>query len=137
MNYGQARLIRDAAQRSANYLYLEEEIARYEKSIILSEPSSASTVASFDPCKIHVMTALEPEHVLRLEDAINSCLDEDAEGVFTYVSSEDEGPKNQDDNENNSTDDDTNDVAIIRQSPPPDAGLISVHATLNDIRMKL
>ena len=85
MDYGQYPLTRDAAQRAAKHLYLEEEIARHERGLMLSELGSASTatVASFDPVKIQVMTSLQPEYVWRIQDAVNSGLDVDVEGVFT------------------------------------------------------
>ena len=69
------------------------------------------SIDSFDPVNINVMTSLNPEYVSDIQDAVNSGLDENFRGIFTYVSD------NDDDNQDNE-----NDVTIaniIRNLPPP------------------
>ena len=134
MDYGQLPLTSDAAQRAANHFYLEEEIARYER--MLSDQSSVSTVGSFDPVSIQVMSSLQPDYVFRLQAAINFGLDEDAVGVLTYVSSDDEEVvANDAAPDSDSAADDDEPPVIHRELPLPDAGLTSVTTTLDDIRL--
>ena len=97
IDFRQMPLTRDAVQRAANHLYIEEEIARHERLVSMYDGDTDPTVGSLYPVKINVMTSLKPAYVWRVQDAINSGLDGDAHGVFTYVSSDNEA---NDDNAN-------------------------------------
>ena len=105
--FGQPPLIQDAAQRSFNHLYLEEEIARNQWRIMTEDHDHLGSINSFDPINIHVMTSLNPEYVSNVQDVINGGTDEDFRGIFTYVSEEED-------------DGEAPDAAIIRNLPPPD-----------------
>ena len=148
MDYGQLPLTPDAAQRAANHFYLEEEIARHQRLLLQSDSTSVSTVGSFDPVKVQVMTALQHDYIWRVEAAVNSGLDEDAAGVFTYITSYDDAPMDGDDESNDDDDDmdsnnghsdddnaDENQDANVEYPPLEDAGLVSTQATMEDVKM--
>ena len=65
------------------------------------------SINSFDPVNIHVMTSLNPEYVLTVQNVIIGGVDEDFHGVFTYISEDED-------------DDDNPNANIIRNLPPPD-----------------
>ena len=120
MALDQAPLVRDAAQRSFNHLYLEEAIARQQRRIMMEDHDHLGSINSFDPVNINVMTSLNPEYVSTVQDVINGGLDEDFHGVFTYVSEDEDN-------------DDEQNADVIRNLPPPDHehGLI---VTMSDLR---
>ena len=102
----------DAAQRSFNHFYLEEQIARNVRKAQLDEDSTL----------VEVMAFLCPTYAASIQQALDSNFDEDAAGIFSYES-----------------DDDLENVPpavsnVLRQLPPTDQGLAAYEYTLKDIR---
>ena len=113
----------DAAQRSFNHFYLEEQIARNVRKAQLDEDSTAgNSTYSHDPALVEVMAFLCPTYAASIQQALDSNFDEDAAGIFSYES-----------------DDDLENVPpavsnVLRQLPPTDQGLAAYEYTLKDIR---
>ena len=84
--FGEPRLPTDAEQRSFNHLYIEECIMKYERKNMISDQGRWEEVSMFDPLYRPKMTSLNPTYASRLQHALDTGLDDDAEGVFIYVS---------------------------------------------------
>ena len=108
----------DAAQRSFNHLYLEEQIARNVRKAQLDEDPTYS----HDPALVEVMAFLCPTYAASLQHALDSSFDEDAAGIFSYESDDDM------ENEPPAV------PRVFRQLPPPDHGLAVYDYSLKDIK---
>ena len=123
MDFNAPHMDADAAQRSFNHLYLEEQIARNVRKAQLEEDSEAgNSIYSHDPALVEVMSFLCPSYAASIQHALDSGYDEDAAGIFSYASN--------DDLENEAP------VApnVRRQLLPPDQGLTTYDYSLKDIK---
>ena len=121
MNFNERPLDADAAQRSFNHFYLEEQIERSVRLARLEEDSAlGSSTYSYDPALVEVMSVLCPSYASAIKQAIKSGLDEDAVGIFSYESNDDEDQENVHPN-------------VRRQLPPPDFGLAVIDYSLHDL----
>ena len=90
MNFNERPLDADAAQRSFNHFYLEEQIERNVRLARLEEDSAlGNSTYSQDPALVEVMSVLCPSYASAIKQALESGLDEDAVGIFSYESEDD------------------------------------------------
>ena len=91
MHFNERPMDADAAQRSFNHFYLEEQIARNVRLARLEEDSAlGNSIYSHDPALVEIMSVLCPTYASAIKRAIESGLDEDAVGIFSYVSDDDD-----------------------------------------------
>ena len=84
--YHGRRMTTDASRRAFNHLLLEEEIMRYEREQMIRGMGHHGPIGSSDAANRQVMTALNPEYVSEVVDAINCGHDFENARVFSYVS---------------------------------------------------
>ena len=72
---------------------------------MISDQGRWEEVSIFDPLYRRTITSLNPTYASRLQQALDTGLDNDAAGVFTYVSEVDEDLDDNNDEDNDQDDD--------------------------------
>ena len=123
MNFNERPMDADAAQRSFNHFYLEEQITRNIRLARLEQDSTlGDSNSSHDPALVAVMSFMCPTYASAIKQALESGLDEDAVGIFSYET---------DNDDNNQENEQPN---VRRQLPPPDYGLAVIDYSLHDLK---
>ena len=141
LRFREPRLPTDAEQKSCNHLYIEECIIKYERGKMIEDQQRYEEVSMFDPLFRPTMTSMNPTYASLLQNALDTGLDDDAEGVFTYVSEVDEELDEEDDADDdqgdNASENSSSRTFCVGQLASPDTSLILVLCTLSHLRSPL